>query len=144
MSPTPPDDSGTCYCGLCSLDTIATVAESVVDVSQRRKVLFFIGGYLPLNPEAWGDKDSLCSSYLPSAIRRTLEAAQRANLTIYGLDPLVLIAPAQYSVTDPVRSGRARPTPEAERPVRVDRTIWANRPVRANPRCSAAGAPGRQ
>ena len=56
MSPTPPEDTGNCYCGLCSLDTIATVAESVTDVGQRRKVLFFIGGYLPLNPEAWGTR----------------------------------------------------------------------------------------
>lgn len=55
-SPTPSAESGNCYCGLCSLDTIATVAESVVDVTERRKLLFFIGGYLPLDPEAWASR----------------------------------------------------------------------------------------
>lgn len=59
MSPEPLAESANCFCGLCSLDAIATVAESVADVSQRRKVLFFIGGYLPLNPEAWASWTSL-------------------------------------------------------------------------------------
>lgn len=89
----PTDTTGLCLCGLCSLDTIVTVAESVADVSNRRKVLFFIGGYLPLNPAAWNSLDSLCQPRLPPAITRTLRAAQRANLTIYAFDPHGLVAP---------------------------------------------------
>ncbi len=105
MSPVPSAETANCFCGLCSLDMIATVAESVADISQRRKVLFFIGGYLPLNPEAWGNKDSLCSVYLPPAIQRTLRAAQRANLTIYGFDPNGLVTPVQHGVTARVMGG---------------------------------------
>ncbi|MCC7044342.1 MAG: VWA domain-containing protein [Acidobacteria bacterium] len=91
----PVDTTGRCPCGLCSLETIATVADSVADVSNRRKVLVFIGGYLPLNPAAWGSKDSPCQPRLPPAIAQTLRAAQRANLTIYAFDPHGLVTPRQ-------------------------------------------------
>jgi VWFA-related protein len=91
----PEDQTGLCLCGLCSLDTITTVAESIADVSNRRKVLFFIGGYLPLNPSAWGGRDSPCEPRLPPVITRMFNAAQRANLTIYAFDPNGLVAPRQ-------------------------------------------------
>lgn len=106
-SPTPSGESGNCYCGLCSLETITTVAESVADVSARRKVLVFIGGYLPLNPEAWGSWTSPCQPYLPPAMQRTLQAAQRANLTVYAFDPNGLIAPLQYGAAAGLTTGGA-------------------------------------
>jgi VWFA-related protein len=93
----PVDETGRCPCGLCSLETITTVAESVADVSNRRKVLFFLGGYLPLNPQAWGSNDSLCQSRLPPAITRMWRVAQRANLTVYAFDPNGLAGPRQGS-----------------------------------------------
>lgn len=88
----PEDQTGLCYCGLCSFDTITNVAESVASVSNRKKVLFFIGGYLPLNLADRGIDKSLCQIYLPPAIARMFETAQRANLTIYAFDPNGLTA----------------------------------------------------
>lgn len=105
VGPTPPARTGNCFCGMCTLDTITTVAESVTDVSERRKLLVFIGGYMPLNAEAWS-KDSPCQPWLPPVIQRTLRAAQRANLTIYAYDPHGLLAPAQYGAAARLRGGQ--------------------------------------
>jgi VWFA-related protein len=119
----PEDETGLCKCGLCSLDTIATVADSVAGESNRRKLLFFIGGYLPLNAEAWGSPSSPCQPYLPPAIGRMFRAAQRANLTIYTFDPNGLVAPAQHGAAALIRNGIISTGPGGQSAARDPETL---------------------
>lgn len=80
----PADDSGEageCFCGLCTLDSIADVAESVQDVRQRRKMLFFIGSSIPMQ------SSGSCGGVIAHARDRAIRAAGAGNVTIYTFDP---------------------------------------------------------
>lgn len=117
----PDHETGFCQCGLCSFDTITRVAQTVMDVPERRKVLVFIGGYLPLNLEAFGSGDSPCGSYLPPAFQEMFQAAQRANLTVYTFDPNGLNSPPEFSAAKPSpRPSQSRQ--EAEFRARIDQS----------------------
>jgi len=72
--------SGLCYCGACSLELMADVAEAIQDVRQRRKILVFVGHRLPQGRPG-------CGGVVDAARRRTLRAADVGNLTIHVMDP---------------------------------------------------------
>lgn len=102
-------DSGGCHCGRCTLDTLARVATTLRDVSQRPKVVFFVGTYVRTYEAPMGQRrtepipgritpgaalqPSACNVPLSEA-RDTLERAMReANATIHVLDPVGLDTP---------------------------------------------------
>jgi VWFA-related protein len=70
-----------CRCGLCTLETMTTVADALRDVPQRRKILFFIGRVIPIQSQ--GD----CGGLVREARQTLLRSAQVANLTIHVIDP---------------------------------------------------------
>jgi len=73
-------NSGACFCGTCTLESIARIAEAIREVRQRRKVLFFIGSSMPIR------SSGMCGGPLDAARERAIRAADAANLTIYTFD----------------------------------------------------------
>jgi VWFA-related protein len=85
-----PLNDGRCNCGLCVLDTITSLAKAVEDTPRRRKVLFFIGSDLVLQPSgtlSLAGTDVGCDTRLKDARTTMFESLGRANLTIHSIDP---------------------------------------------------------
>lgn len=76
-----------CFCGSCSLETIATVAEGMREVRQRRKILITIGTNISINPQG------TCVGTLTGVRERAIRAIQAANVTVHAFDPTGLEAP---------------------------------------------------
>jgi VWFA-related protein len=70
-----------CRCGVCSLEAMTRVADSLRDVPQRRKLLIFVGRSVPI--QSLGE----CGGQQREARTTLLRAAHVANLTIHVLDP---------------------------------------------------------
>lgn len=70
-----------CMCGACSLETVGTIAEALLPVRQRRKVLFVIGNNLPIN------STGRCGGVLGAERDRAIRALEAANVTVYAFDP---------------------------------------------------------
>jgi VWFA-related protein len=89
MSPRDTGDNferGECACGVCSLETIGTIAEALGREPHRRKTILFIGSRIQLYEAGPGR----CAPMLETATRRMTEAVQRANVTIHTFDPTLL------------------------------------------------------
>jgi VWFA-related protein len=88
-----PEDSQ-CFCGLCSLEMIRRVADSLAAVSTRQKTLLFIGGAVAVDvqPER-GPGATDCSLHTRPATREMFRAAQMSNLVVDAIDPTPLLAP---------------------------------------------------
>jgi VWFA-related protein len=87
------DDRGDCFCGLCSIDVVRRVSESLAEVSDRRKILFYVSvgrllerGGVTIS-ERLGNHSAVCNSRRGDALPELLQAAQAANVTIQALDP---------------------------------------------------------
>ncbi|MEO8483309.1 MAG: VWA domain-containing protein [Acidobacteriota bacterium] len=70
-----------CMCGTCSLQTVGRIAEALLPVRQRRKVLFVIGNNLPIN------STGRCGGVLGVERERAIRALEAANVTVYAFDP---------------------------------------------------------
>lgn len=80
----PADDDGSaseCYCGACSLETITDIAESLLPVRQRRKILFVIGERMAVF------STGPCGGVLTGLRDRATRALEAANVTVYQFDP---------------------------------------------------------
>ena len=97
-----PLQDGRCYCGICVPETIQHIADSVRDVTRRRKVLLFIGASLTLQAA-----DSNCAFLMKDAREAMFRSLDRAGLTIHAIDPsgLETLAPSAASA---VRAAGAR------------------------------------
>lgn len=73
--------AGECYCGTCSLETISEIAESMLPVRQRRKVLLVIGASMSIF------SNGICSGALSPLRDRATRALQAANVTVHQFDP---------------------------------------------------------
>jgi VWFA-related protein len=72
---------GECMCGACSLETIGTIAQALLPVRQRRKVLFVVGNNLPIQ------SSGRCGGLINPARERAMRALEAANVTVYAFDP---------------------------------------------------------
>ena len=79
--------AGGCYCGSCSLETIADVAESMGEVRQRRKILIIVGSNMSINPMGQ------CSGALNHVRDRAIRAIKAGNITVHAFDPAGLDVP---------------------------------------------------
>jgi VWFA-related protein len=77
-------DSIACECGICELETIERIAESMLAEVQRQKVLMFIGAEIPIQDDP---SNQSCTVSMRPARERTLRAIDRANLTVHVVDP---------------------------------------------------------
>jgi VWFA-related protein len=76
-----PGSPGECYCGACSLETVSQVAEALLPVRQRRKMLFLIGGNIAIQ------STGRCGGTISAERDRAIRALQAANVTVYAFDP---------------------------------------------------------
>ncbi len=76
-----PGNPGECYCGACSLETVSGIAEALLPVRQRRKMLFLIGGNIAIQ------STGPCGGRISDARDRAIRALQAANVTVYAFDP---------------------------------------------------------
>lgn len=100
-------ESGGCHCGRCALDTLARVAETLRDVSQRPKVVLFIGTYVRTFEAVGGGgvtrvddrggfklglalQPGVCNVPLNDARENMERAMAEANATIHVIDPVGL------------------------------------------------------
>jgi VWFA-related protein len=93
------DNTGACYCGLCVMESITHVANSVRDVPRRRKALLFIGTNIAVQ-----SVDPDCGSRLSRARETLFDALDLANLTVHAIDPMGLESLALGA--DSVTTGR--------------------------------------
>jgi VWFA-related protein len=116
-------DDGECLCGLCTLEAMTSLADRLRTVSQRPKVVMFIGTYVrtfelmvpthippvipgvptPTFTKMRGATD--CPGRLLEARKNFEHAARAANMTIHVLDPVGL---GVDDNTDPLGAGRMR------------------------------------
>ncbi len=93
---------GRCMCGECEPLAIKHVADALQTAPRRRKILLFIGANLTL--QAAGD----CNQILKDARNAMFQAVDRANLTIYSLDPSGLdVVVSTGRAGSPRRAGRS-------------------------------------
>ena len=98
-----------------TMGTLRKVAESLADLPDRRKAVFFVSVGIPLDfsalgpdgaPAAKGDRGGVAGQVLTD-VESCLRAAQRANVNIYGFDPGGLRAPYSGAPSeDPANPGR--------------------------------------
>jgi VWFA-related protein len=101
-----PATDGRCMCGLCVMDTITHIANSVRDVP-RRKVLLFIGTNLTVQA---GDIE--CSKRVRDSREKLFDALGTSGLTVHSIDPqgMASVGPATRATVPngiPNRDGRA-------------------------------------
>ena len=80
--------AGSCFCGSCSLETIANIAEGMREVRQRRKLLLIVGSNISISPMAGN-----CVGSLNTVRDRAIRAIKAGNITVYAFDPTGLDAP---------------------------------------------------
>jgi VWFA-related protein len=85
--------AGGCYCGSCSLETIAHVAESMGEVRQRRKILIIVGSNISISPMG------TCSGVLNGVRDRAIRALKAGNITVHAFDPAGLDVPTQGAIS---------------------------------------------
>lgn len=93
-----------------SVEVLRRVAEALIALPQRRKTLVYIGQGVPVDPEAAaptliapGNFEAVAASGLQQLLMartmKVLEAAQRANVNVYTMDPCGLRLPADMTPT---------------------------------------------
>jgi VWFA-related protein len=89
---------GGCYCGLCSMETVERIAESLTALQQERKTLIYISAGLPVEhgergtgasgvPPPFAALTDSCKSRRGTEMENVFRVAQRANVTIQAFDP---------------------------------------------------------
>lgn len=107
---------GRCLCGLCVLETITNVAQSLESMPRRRKSLLFVGsnlilqyGQMPTPPGSPVEPQIGCDLKLRDARDAMWRALDRSGITIHSIDPggLQVVGPtAQASSTIRGAAGR--------------------------------------
>jgi VWFA-related protein len=77
----PLDNSGECYCGVCVLEAIETIANAVRDTRGRQKSLLFIGADITTDTQ-----DPSCEAAVIDARTRMFKSIDLANLTVHAFD----------------------------------------------------------
>ena len=82
------EDDGRCLCGLCVLNTLTRISDAVREAPRRRKVLFFIGSGVIVQPRptAYGSGIG-CDSHVRDARQGLFDSLALSNLTVHSIDP---------------------------------------------------------
>jgi VWFA-related protein len=119
-APTSPDPRdpfdnmrGSCTCGLCSIETLARVAEGLRAVPQRRKTILYISPGLRVDttmgefvqlPASFSAYHDTCEARKHDAMLDVFRQAQLANVTISAIDPNGLPAGSGHSYPEFLRT----------------------------------------
>lgn len=126
--------SGGCHCGTCSLEALTRVASTLRGVSQRPKVVLFIGTHVRTSEAVGGDgvkrmdragfelgaalQSGVCNVPLNDARQGMERAMAEANAVIHVLDPVG----RETAANSPLGSGRRIQERQASLPVIADLT----------------------
>jgi VWFA-related protein len=104
---------GSCTCGLCSIETLARIAEGLRSVQQQRKAILYIspgvrvdttmGEFVQL-PASFSTYHDACEARKHDGMLDVLRQAQRANVTISAIDPNGLDAGSGHSYPEFLRT----------------------------------------
>jgi VWFA-related protein len=85
------DNQGRCLCGVCQVDAVTRIAESLEAVGRQPKILFYIGVGLPFQavPRIGDQYD--CSGPLKLARERLFRVIDRSGLVVHAIDPSGLL-----------------------------------------------------
>ena len=82
-------NSGFCYCGVCSIDALGRIAESLRSLPEQRKILIYVSaGSVVEIPRRGVDE---CTQRKRDAMHEALRQAHLANVTIQAIDPKGLV-----------------------------------------------------
>jgi VWFA-related protein len=104
---------GSCTCGLCSIETLARVAEGLRAVPQRRKTILYISPGLRVDttmgefvqlPASFSAYHDTCEARKHDAMLDVFRQAQLANVTISAIDPNGLPAGSGHSYPEFLRT----------------------------------------
>jgi len=89
MRDEPVYERGDCYCGLCSIDAIGSVAEALRSAPEPRKVIVYVSvGLIVISPaQAVSEVERNCQERKQESLNRSFRAAQIANVTVDTIDP---------------------------------------------------------
>jgi len=107
---------GRCLCGLCVLDTVRQLADSLRGASARRKTVFFIGTSLIVQaPARAPSADVGCDRLLKDARQKMFDALALSSMTVHSIDPtgIVNVSPA-VRASSPLRAGRVADVQQTE------------------------------
>ncbi|MEO7190220.1 MAG: VWA domain-containing protein, partial [Vicinamibacterales bacterium] len=80
-------DSGDCFCGICGVESLEQVAKALEPVSNRPKMVVYIGSMIPLSNDSRRNPLGTCAQMLEPATAKMFDAAQRAQVIIHPVDP---------------------------------------------------------
>ena len=100
--------TGDCLCGLCVLEAMERVADSLKDAPGRQKTLLFLGSDILVYWESAIGGPLDCSGLIRFAREKADKALDRANVTVYSIDPTGLETLALQASSF---RGGSRPTP---------------------------------
>jgi VWFA-related protein len=85
-------DRGFCYCGVCSIDALGRIAESLRSLQEQRKILVYIsaGAAVEIAKPTPGTVDE-CVQRKRDALHESIRQAHLANVTIQAVDPKGLL-----------------------------------------------------
>ncbi len=84
-----PSTDGACLCGVCTMDTIAQIANQVRDVP-RRKLLLLIGSDITIQDgmtAGWSHRGMSCDKLARDSREKLLDALGTSGLTVHAIDP---------------------------------------------------------
>ncbi len=88
-NPDPTTNSGFCYCGVCSIDALGRIAESLRSLPEQRKILIYVSaGSVVEIPRRGVDE---CTQRKRDAMHEALRHVHLANVTIHAIDPKGLV-----------------------------------------------------
>jgi VWFA-related protein len=92
---------GDCYCGLCSIDAIGSVAEALRQAPEPHKVIVYVSvGLIVISPaQAESSVELNCQLRKQESLGRSFRAAQVANVTVHTIDPKGLVVGGASSST---------------------------------------------
>jgi len=78
---------GECYCGLCTMQTLAGVADAIASAENYKKLILFIGTDLPFAEDAEPGRAGGCQGLYRESRERLMRAIERSSMTLHAFNP---------------------------------------------------------
>ena len=126
-----------CHCGICTMETLAGIADAVAPVPDFKKMILYVGEDLPFAENSEAGSAAGCQGQYREARDKLMRAIDRSSITVHAFNPHGLETGAVGADAFPA-NGRA-PAPASARLIREGnlrtlpdytggRTILANQP----------------
>jgi len=78
---------GECYCSICTMQTLAGVAEAVAPVPNYQKMILYIGEDLPFAENSAAGSAAACQGLFREARDKLMRAIDRSSITVHAFNP---------------------------------------------------------